>query len=168
MKSFRESLDFDKNKPIGRGVTKRVYDHPDKPDKVIAVHGPEYPNIERIKASFYLRKILHFLFPDNISDINLASRDLTILEKRFREEGHLAHQKLDLDWNTLSSEEKTRLRKIQQKFYDDLSEDRKLDELIKTLSDFGVDPQIDFQNYSRMPNGEIQYLDSLYLYIQYQ
>ncbi|GEM_PF-2957043 len=83
--------------PLGRGLEKTVYIHPDDPKKVVAVlhaagvEGPgfaDYENVEfiphpkmdqgernRFKRQFYLFKILHILFPKNIPDMHMVGTE---------------------------------------------------------------------------------------------
>lgn len=64
----------EEQKPLGFGREKRVYNHPDNPDRVIGIYrGLERHSKNFMKATFYLMKILHLLFPETIPDISFSS-----------------------------------------------------------------------------------------------
>ena len=66
----------EKLKKIGAGSEKRVYENPNNPDQAIGIfHEYITESSEKIKARFYLTKISHLLFPQNIPDIHLAASD---------------------------------------------------------------------------------------------
>lgn len=58
---------------IGEGLHKKIYQHPTDESKVVAVFKHQAWPLEMIKSRFYLNKILHLLFPENIPDIHLAA-----------------------------------------------------------------------------------------------
>ena len=71
MKINKEKMKF-----IGEGAEKKVYVNPNNPDSVIGVfHESMEESSEFVKARFYLTKILHLLFPENIPEIHAAASD---------------------------------------------------------------------------------------------
>ncbi len=76
MKINKESSKF-----LGKGVEKEVYENPHNPKHAVGIfkrEAAEFP--ERVRGRFYLTKILHLLFPDNIPDIHSASSDPQMIE----------------------------------------------------------------------------------------
>ena len=69
---FKEAIEHIKEtrKPIGKGAEKLVYLNPDNNRQVIGSYHGKEGRVGNIKASFYLTKILHLLFPKNIPDIH--------------------------------------------------------------------------------------------------
>jgi hypothetical protein len=67
-----------KQEEIGSGAEKRVFVHPDDPQKIVAVfRGNE--SVYKIKERFYINKILSLLYPNNIPDIHLAASQPAVL-----------------------------------------------------------------------------------------
>ncbi len=60
---------------IGEGHYKKVYDHESDPEKVHAEFKESLTD-ENIKTAFYLGKIVHIFFPENVPDIHLAGNKL--------------------------------------------------------------------------------------------
>ena len=160
MKSFRETLGLEDQEPIGRGGEKTVYDDPRNPDRVIAIRkDPETG--EHVRAMFYLRKILHFLMPQNIPDVSLESPEVSILEKRTRNAGHLARQSLKSP-RLKSQHEERSLTLAVDKFHKEMVKDPGRKELKRKLSELGIYIDSSTSNFSRSDEGDIQYLDSFF------
>lgn len=71
MKINREKL-----KILGAGTEKRVYEDPNNSDRALGVfHENKTESAEKAKGRFYLTKILHLLFPQNVPDMHLAASD---------------------------------------------------------------------------------------------
>ncbi len=71
-------------KELGRGREKVVYTDPDNESRVKGIfHEYKKEGVEKIKGRFYLTKILHILYPDNIPDIHLAASNphMIIIDK---------------------------------------------------------------------------------------
>ncbi len=164
MKNFRESFNLDKKNQIGKGAHKEVYLHPDDENKVIALHKPEYSTNEKMKAVFYLRKILHFLMPSNIPEIHLSTPSVTISEKRHQEKGHAAYQRLIADDSDQIPEiDYRKLYSQKESFMIDINADPAFKKLIEDLYNLGFIIDTGIPNFSRSPGGEVQYLDSKYV-----
>ncbi|MDP2598857.1 MAG: hypothetical protein Q8P49_03450 [Candidatus Liptonbacteria bacterium] len=77
------NFDFNELEQLGSGAEKRVYAHPDNPEKVIGAFRKgleENPN--ETKARFYFNKILHILLPNNTADVHMASSKIFFAERK--------------------------------------------------------------------------------------
>lgn len=63
---------------VGSGAQKRIYIHPDNPQKIVGVFHADQ-SIYSVKERFYINKILNLLYPDNIPDIHLAASQPSVL-----------------------------------------------------------------------------------------
>ena len=77
MEKFKEFIKdkVETQKSLGKGGEKTVYPYPDNSQRVIGVYSSKHEFLwekspEYNKAKFYLTKILHMLFPENIPDIH--------------------------------------------------------------------------------------------------
>ncbi|MDD5050472.1 MAG: hypothetical protein PHV93_01890 [Candidatus Pacebacteria bacterium] len=61
--------------PIGEGYFKKVYADSENPEKRIHAEFKMPLTNEQIKSAFYLNKIAHLLFPENIPEIHLAANE---------------------------------------------------------------------------------------------
>lgn len=146
MEKFKDYLKskVEKQKKIGSGAEKQVYQHPDKPDKVFGVYHPisEYQyekSSEYNKAKFYLTNIIHMLFPENIPDVSMATTEpRTIIRGRIKPRKSLIMRKLkEADFG------------------------KKLT-LEKALLDLGLQFDQTDINFLEDKNGNIVYVDDIY------
>ena len=95
LSAHKMKFNFDKKEPIGQGGERKVFQHPNDSQKVIGVYEnhvtPATPN--RVKGRYYLTKILHLLFPDNIPDVYTTAPSGHIAEKKERDVDHLNIQR---------------------------------------------------------------------------
>jgi hypothetical protein len=77
-------------KPHGAGGEKVLHDDPEHPDRVLAFQLAEVKESDqyKVKTRYYLAKLAHLIFPDNVPDIhfsysdpNATSRDKVSLDK---------------------------------------------------------------------------------------
>jgi len=160
MKSFREVLKIDDVKPIATGSEKRVYNHPDHPARVITeTRHISVDDSEVARRGFYLRKVMHFLFPHNIPDVHMASAGLSILEKRQKDLDHIALQRAwSKYWSEKSTEPGGRIKRIEK----ERERDPNVIRLIEELRILGLEVDAGAVNFSYSPEGFMQYLDTLY------
>lgn len=148
-----------KSPPIGGGAEKMVYPHPENDDEVVAlfhkegfksprfgtIPHPEMNQLERnrYKRQFYLIKILHALFPENIPDISLVATEprMMIRDKVDFKKGKNGEQK------TLSLKQK-------------LGDKRKL---VRALMQLGVPFDADrASNFVTTTTDGVSYLDTFF------
>lgn len=160
--SFRRKIEgLEKEKPLGQGIQKRVYPEPGhEEDKVRKVYGPslkehltdaEYdalatagvrdPTVYSQKRSFYLMKILHFLFPHNIPNRHQAtSEPFTTLDERI--EGKAFKHPFVIAFTNHAREAQT---------------------LARELRALGIFPDTIGKNFVKKEDGTIAYIDELNL-----
>lgn len=124
---------------IGDGADKDVFDHPTDPTKVVAVFKETNVNVNEVKRRFYVNKILHMLYPDNIPDISLASSKpmSLILEKAPGKQLQKALPSLKIKFHYLEA----------------------VDKLVKELSSLGVYIDSQYVNFHITREGNVQYID---------
>lgn len=124
---------------IGEGADKVVYDHPTDPTKVVAVFKYDDKDINAIKRRFYVNKVLHMLYPDNIPDISLASSNpmSLILEKASGEQ---------LDPSKPNFDKKSQYFAAVQALSDE-------------LESLGINIDSNYVNFHIATNGMVQYVD---------
>jgi hypothetical protein len=84
---------------LGGGGSKVVYPHPDKPDRVWGVIRPDVlgnaegdnQEVEKVKATFYLTKILHMLFPKNIPDVSMVTTEPESIVRQKIDTSHIGN-----------------------------------------------------------------------------
>jgi hypothetical protein len=166
-------MKFRIGEPVGEGAHKNVYKDADHPDKVIAIRKElekDSPELERtIKARFYLTKILHILFPENIPDIDLATSDPQAT-RREKVEHDLNHATLQ-EWvkNTLEHLKSGSLfppKKLeeQSRVAAAVNEDPKLQKLLSSLNKLGVEIDFTSINFTHDNRGNIVYVDDIHLW----
>jgi hypothetical protein len=168
-------FNFDRMRKIASGRDKQVYEHPDRPDQVVAkIRFPEEQegavNERHIKGRFYLTKILHTFLPDFIPDIHGAvkTKDLAAIvsEKKEHDHSHATQNKLrtafwedaDADIRAIiKAEQQIRISRARE-----LDSDAALTEKKKILLAFGVKVDEGSINYSRDKSGAVAYLDNTF------
>ena len=64
------------DEPLGKGAERTVYPSADHPDRVVGIYHEGSEETPRsMKATYYLTKIVHLLFPANIPDVQFAASD---------------------------------------------------------------------------------------------
>lgn len=159
-------------KPIGEGYEKVVYSDTNNENRVVAKfkeHVKETPN--QIKARYYLTKILHLLFPENIPDMHWAGSEPHAyqVDKVETDERHKEIQKYsdmlragEAPWQ---KDEKTHEEAAEKNWEmssavvsdKDVSAFRKK---IEQLDIRSLDKSAG--NYTKDSEGNVQYLDSFY------
>lgn len=144
---------------IGAGRYKEVYSSKEDPEAVIANFREPIGNDE-VKSAFYLGKIAHILFPDNIPDIHAAFNDESqnsklYLENAHTDEEHKQHTQYYM--NEAYDAEKSRLG---IKYHDKNLEDLEFNELWENMANKGLKPDMNPFNFARSPNGKPLYLDN--------
>lgn len=87
---------------IAGGSEKRVYEHPTDPEKIVKTYKTENEDFERVnsnkvRARYYLGKLLHILYPKNFPDINLSSSkpNQVVMERKNLDPEHLEIFKIE-------------------------------------------------------------------------
>lgn len=149
-------------KEYRKGVEKIIYQSESNPNELIAVlkfNQSESP--ERIKARYYLSKILHLLFPQNIPDIHFASynkKPILILEKIFLDE---LHNYLNENYNDFPARIKNSI--IYNKFKNKIFSDKNYIKLSKELSLIGIFLDPNPLNYGYNKEGNLVYIDNSFI-----
>ncbi|MDP3770427.1 MAG: hypothetical protein Q8R40_05845 [bacterium] len=147
---------------IARGTEKKVYEDADDPEKVIGLYHMPAMSKERVKAQFYLTKILHMLFPKNIPDIYLSASDPHVVrkEKISTDVTHKIIQKWyepGADRRNISEDEHRKLDDVTGAIYSD----PKYMEFITDLDKLGVHIDSYVTNFTRDSEGNMIYLDDI-------
>lgn len=143
--------------PMGEGAEKKVYQNRHHPERVLGVYKhPESPN--RVKARYYLTKILHILLPDNIPDIHLSSSEpnAVVREKVNLDELYDQLQKIYVkgEW---SDEDEKRLQELEKQarerqYYDE-------HDLIEILHNLGIVIDEGSDNLAYDTNEKLKYFE---------
>lgn len=143
---------------IGIGRHKDVYVDSRKPDRIIAeFRGVKLDN-EQIKSAYYLNKILHLLFPDNVPNVSAAGN----AEKSYIESQRIEHDPDHENFQQIM---------LRQKIVSGFSGRDVRDALTKRAKDLDVKTFVTKTreagfiidtggiNYSKMPGKPVKYLD---------
>jgi hypothetical protein len=154
MRSFRG---FEKEKRIGTGVEKDVYEHPNDSTKVVAEFKfNEKESTRRLRGRYYLTKILHELLTDNLPDISAATTKphTIIMEKKELDEGHrMAHLE------KIYPSKYFTVAPIRE-FAEKVSNDPKTKELISKLKKLGISIDGCWVNFGYDKKDNLVYVDS--------
>ncbi len=121
---------------LGGGNEKEVFEDLGNPEQAIGVfHAYRQESHNRVKARFYLTKILRFIFPEQIADIHLAASDphVIVVDK-------IEGRELD-----------------ELKFRED---DKDIEVFFKSAKELGVWLDYSDFNFKRDKNGNTVYVDS--------
>ena len=153
---------------IGGGADNDVYQDADNPDRVIAIrkHGKEdtVDRERKIKARFYLKKILHALFPKNIPDIDRATSNpqATRRTKVKLDPLHEAIQKAS-EFEIISEPIPLKVQEKSDEASKRIENDPKFKQLLNSLKDIGVEIDSTVCNFTYTENGDaIVYLDDIH------
>jgi len=133
------------------GREKDIYHHPLKENKIYIFLKENYPTINQIKGRYYLTKILHILFPQNIPDIYAVVKNnnaIIVTEKKF------VNDEFNLKYHT-KNKYRFYARKI--KF------DPKFQRFISALENLGIHPDVSNMKNFAYVDDEIVYLDNSFL-----
>ena len=113
-----------------------MYNDPNNPEKVLAKfkYPEEYGSARKLKARYYLSKILHMLFPKNIPDIYSAGKteDIVLsLEKKNLDENNKELQKL---WMSRSNS----FSYLSQELAGEIHSDKRYIEFRDSLKEIGI------------------------------
>ncbi len=148
-----------RGEPIGAGMQKRVFVAAENPKKVIAESrdGKDLTQ-EQIKATYYLNKISHLLFPKNIPAVSQAFNDVNKsylqMDRAQPDEAHVKANKYIAGigehgefWET-------------NQYLMENEKDPEIKQFVKTAKEKGIFMDIGSgQNFARDPEGNLLYLD---------
>lgn len=153
---MRDSSSF-----IGRGTEKQVHVDPLHPDKVIKTHFERNLDLPKVKAYFYLGKILHGIFPKHFPTIHASSPDQMVMERKHLDEGHVATQNL---LNGVNSD-RSKFTEEEHHQYDDFiqnrGENQKVVTFIRQMDELGVNFDAAAINFVLDENGIPVYVDNI-------
>ncbi|HUC01660.1 MAG TPA: hypothetical protein VMA75_02030 [Candidatus Paceibacterota bacterium] len=160
---------FGAGERIGGGSDNDVHEDSNNPNRVIAIRKEGKEDTEdrerKIKARFYLKKILHILFPQNIPDVDLATsnpqatrRERVILDPLHQSIQHAGE--LEAKLGEIPKEAYLKASDASDKIY----EDPKYKQLIGSLEELGVEIDTTTCNFTYSENGDaLIYLDDVHL-----
>lgn len=145
---------------IGEGAEKKIYLSNDN-DIIAILRYPE-DSPEALKGRYYLTKVLHYLFPQNIPDIYAAFYDKNpVLRIEFK---NLEKEYIWLIKNLYSSNSDARVLRMR---YEERKKKIILDpnylDLINKLKGCGVWIDVNFLNFSYDDNGNLVYIDNSFI-----
>jgi len=160
---------FEVGDRIGGGADNDVYQDPHHPDRVIAVRkeGKEdsKERERKIKARFYLKRILHALFPENIPDAYRATSNpqATWRPKVPLDPLHRAIQKTDA-FESGGEPVPPEIQAASDEAVRKIENDPKYKELIRKLENLGVEIDTTAGNFTYNEKGDaIVYVDDIHL-----
>ncbi len=175
-KRFEQIHIEDTDNPIGLGGEKKVYNDKTNPDRVIGLYRPAetregYPTTERqVKARFYLIKIAHLLFPQNIPDAqfsyskpNAMARTKVDLSEDHKRLNNIAIVNDDLESEKVSSgsreDIKSKLLHTEINYSDKIAANPGYEKLVSKLQNAGYKVDATGINFDMDSNGEVIFLD---------
>jgi|SRR3989344_7289221 len=148
------------DEPLGRGVERTVYPSIKHPDRVVGIYHEGSEETSRsMKATYYLTKIAHLLFPANIPDVQFAASDPNAVGRTRVELGE-EHETLkkQLDSNHSRTDEFTdQVRKASRKL--SYGKSKKVTKFVRTLYEAGVNPDRSAYNFGLDEEGNIIYVE---------
>ena len=148
---------------IGGGSYKDVYVSPERPGEVTIEFKRKLDN-GQIKSAYYLNKIAHLLFPDNVPLLSVAGntkksflrRQKSIIraERIEHDPGHAKMQQLRADKTSLDSGDTDFFTEQAKK-----ENDPDVKEFINRAKVAGIFVDDGGVNYSKIPGGKVKYLD---------
>lgn len=150
---------------FARGGERAIYNDPEKPEIILKETKDNKDNPRLHKATFYLNKILHILFPENIPNIHgvRTAGDKTVInvEKITWDENHAELMKLidshrknpPKEWEDPLGD---RIFDIEQKIY----EDPDVQNLVSKIRSMGISPDTYGRNFIKTPEGKWKYIDT--------
>jgi hypothetical protein len=147
---------------LGEGTEKRVYVDPSNPERVIALDKYETkisPNA--IKGRYYLGKILHLLFPDNLADVHMSTSDpiATVRQNLDLEDEYVTLQKMR--FGERKAGENIKVKNFTARTFErieNLPEEERV-ELIKQLSGLGILVEKGFINFAMGKDDNLKYVE---------
>lgn len=156
--------------PIGAGSYKRVYPDAQNPEKKVIAEFRNPLTADQIKSIYYLGKISHILFPENIPDVDYAGNS-TDIKSRFRSERVSLDKEHELSNNIYLKNEDffigkspdDKLNKLETSYIYNQGDNRGENPNVKDFVDkafrSGLFIDSGGQNFSFNDNGQVKYLD---------
>ncbi|MBI2035616.1 MAG: hypothetical protein HYT12_02945 [Candidatus Liptonbacteria bacterium] len=156
--------------PLGQGGEKRVFVDPKNEGRIIAEMRPGLnETLRQMKGRFYLTKIAHLLFPDNIPDIHQVTESADKIQTADTDRiAHTEGQSVLQEGVEFSNASDRREQKKGDEYWDrgyrmlnkELKEGAR--DLEKRLEGFGLGDCIDsfVANFSRGKDGNVYYLET--------
>ncbi len=149
---------------IGAGFYKDVFTSKENPDLLIANFREPLGN-DQVKSAYYLGKIAHILFPDNVPDIHAAfnsNKDQTstlYLENAHTDKEHRQNNKYHVDRSNGGLRDEDRAR-LSRKYSIKNKKNPEVKKLLKTMAEKGLEPDPNGLNFGRSEKGKVLYLDT--------
>lgn len=147
---------------VGEGSQNRVFQDPHRPERVIGFYKGGHENPPEVKGRFYLTKILHILFPDNIPDIEFSTSEPSTTGRQKVELGPL-HEKVK---KYILSVEKERVKPERagdaeeaEETIETIEKDERVQKLIMDLRKVGVRVDAKGVNFGFDERGNVKYIE---------
>ncbi|OGY99420.1 MAG: hypothetical protein A2945_01015 [Candidatus Liptonbacteria bacterium RIFCSPLOWO2_01_FULL_52_25] len=163
-------FNWDKMEKIGEGGEKEVYLHPEFPEKKVVSRLKEggwndASSERKIKARFYLTKVLHLLLPKNIPDVHLAihGKDKVLVSERKKmdkEHRALAEDTILKFESPHKSKRVVSPEDLRARLGKNLSQDDEVKRIERVFRDLGVAFDPSEVNFGYDEDGNMIYIDN--------
>lgn len=148
-------------KPFAAGSERRIYHHPKKKNKIVAVENVAYQrNAQHARQEYYLTKIMHILLPDNIPDIHFYGSKPSMSVRQNVELGP-AHQRAQKEMLAYRMDDGN-LGHLTSEYYRSsrlIEKTPEVRRLINTLWDFGLNVDTFMGNFGIDEKGNAKYVE---------
>lgn len=162
-KNERFILERKNKEPIGEGGGRTVYDDPSNNDRVIAfnVYREQSANPIIARGRYYLGKILHILFPDNLADVHLSSSepDITVRQKLDLNSEYRKLEKFHAKKNLTKDEGEEYRRLFSLRHENETVPKDKYDKLLAQLRGLGIHVDPTLMNFALGEDNKLKYVE---------
>ncbi|MCC7356339.1 MAG: hypothetical protein IT410_01840 [Candidatus Doudnabacteria bacterium] len=151
---------FSEGQKIGRGKDKDVFISKENSDIIIANFRDKKSN-EQIKSAFYLAKLAHIFFPDNVPDIHAAFNDEEGKGTLYLENAHPDEEHKQINrWRVTRELDNERVR-LNNDYHDKNIADPEIKKLVADMESKGLLPDnASGLNFGRSEDGDVLHLDT--------
>ncbi len=144
-------------KPFAAGMERRVYGHPRKKEKIVAVETKGFQrNAQQARQEYYLTKIMHILLPDNIPDVHFYGSKPSMSVRQNVELGP-AHQ--TIRERMLAYRTKNIFYHVDKGSLSSIEDDPRTKRLRETLQAFGLNVDPYASNFGFDEKGNAKYIE---------
>ena len=148
----------EKEKPFAAGAERKVYRHPRKKERVVAVENVSFRrNEQQARQEYYLTKIMHILLPDNIPDIHSYGSRPSMSVRQNVELG--TEHKIIQEQKLANRTKGGRFYDIDSKVRSSIINDPRTQRLQETLQNFGLNVDPYAFNFGFDEKGNAKYIE---------